>query len=603
MVRQSARIIIGGFVLCGVALSGHVLNHISGAPPWSTNSFRGEEFSWGTVQPRKELHWESCYSGRQCARLIVPLNYTDPQGQEATIALIRKPAIISPDSKFYRGPVLFNPGGPGGSGVDLLRGPNSDLFSLILGPQFDIVSFDLRGIARSTPRASFFKTDVERELWGGETFGIVNNSDEGIARTWARSKVVGQLAAEQDYGYLRHINTDQTARDMLSIVEAHGRSKIQYWGFSYGSVLGAAFASMFPDKIERLVIDGVVDSENYYATLWSNNLLDTDKVMESFYTGCADAGPYLCPFWASSPDDIERNLTALYDSLRSRPLPVKTGASYGIFDYGFLRSIVFSALYNPYSSFPVLARGLAELAAGNPQQLFERVVPPPFECSCDSPERAFASVRDSQAAVLCNDGNDVPEDLKSTEEYFEMLTKASSWSEIWARIRVGCIGWPKFPKDHFQGPFEGNTSHPILLVGNTADPVTPLWAAKKMSRGFPGSVVLTQDSAGHCSISGPSICTQRYIRNYFVHGVLPKPDTVCNVIGKPFPHPELETVSEGSQSVLADLSQEDRELFTAIQELSKTHVIPRPHTLGTGWVANQRSLTLEGMLRFSGVIS
>lgn len=173
--------------------------------------------------------------------------------------------------------------------------------------------------------------------------------------------------------------------------------------------------------------------------LWSNNLLDADKVMKSFYTGCANAGPFVCPFWASSPDDIERNFTALYDSLSSRPLPVKTATSYGIFDYGLLRSIVFGSLYNPYASFPVLARGLAELAAGNPQQLFELVTPPPFECSCGSAERAFASVRDSSAAVLCNDGDDVPDDLKSTEDYFEMLTKASSWGEIWARIRMGCM--------------------------------------------------------------------------------------------------------------------------------------------------------------------
>jgi len=173
--------------------------------------------------------------------------------------------------------------------------------------------------------------------------------------------------------------------------------------------------------------------------LWSNNLLDTNKVMESFYTGCADAGPFMCPFWASSPDDIERNLTALYDSLRSRPLPVKTTTSYGVFDYDLLRTIVFGSLYSPYASFPTLSRGLAELAAGNPQQLFEWAMPPPFECSCESSERAFAPVRDSQAAVLCNDGDDVPDDLKSTEEYFEMLTKASSWGDIWARIRMGCM--------------------------------------------------------------------------------------------------------------------------------------------------------------------
>jgi len=94
----------------------------------------------------------------------------------------------------------------------------------------------------------------------------------------------------------------------------------------------------------------------------------------------------------------------------------------------------------------------------------------------------------------------------------------------------------------------------------------------------------------HTSISSPSVCTQRHIRNYFVHGVLPEPDTVCDVIGKPFPHSELETVVAGSQSMLADMSQEDRHIFTAIHELSKTHVIPRPHILGTGllgWGANQ----------------
>jgi len=161
--------------------------------------------------------------------------------------------------------------------------------------------------------------------------------------------------------------------------------------------------------------------------------------MESFYTGCADAGPSGCPFWAASPDDIKRNLTGLYDSLRSRPLPVKSAASYGIFDYSLLRITVFSSLYFPYGSFPVLAEGLAELAAGNPQVLFERVKPPPFECSCASPERAFAPVGDSTVAFICNDGVDVPDDLKSFDEYFETMIKVSSWYEIWAGLRLSCM--------------------------------------------------------------------------------------------------------------------------------------------------------------------
>ncbi|KAF8959384.1 Alpha/Beta hydrolase protein [Flammula alnicola] len=500
MARMGKVVLSIAFILGGIALVGLQSVIFSGIGPITLESasvLDADEFSWGKIVAQKNLKWHKCYEGRQCARLLVPLNYSEPDGQQASIALIRKPAVVPRKSEFYRGPVLFNPGGPGGSGVDLVR-LAGDSFSTILGPQFDIVSFDPRGIGRSPPHASFFKTDVERVMWGRSLM--------------ARAHVVGKLATESDDGYLRHINTDQTARDMLKIVEAHGRSKIQYWGFSYGSVLGATFAAMFPDKIEQFVIDGVVDSENYYAmlrseyvcliALWSNNLLDTDKVMDSFYTGCAEAGPDSCAFWAPTADDIRHNLTTLYDSLRSRPIPMRTKSGYGLLDYSVLRSLIFASLYSPYALFPVVARRLAELASGDGQLLFDMMNPPPFECSCDSP--VFATVPDAQAAVLCNDGDDVPGDLESTQKYFDMTTKASSWGDIWSNIRIGCVGWPKFPKDHFQGPFEANTSYPILLIGNTADPVTPLWAAKKMSRGFTGSVVLSHNSAG-LLLSAPRI--------------------------------------------------------------------------------------------------
>ena len=121
-----------------------------------------------------------------------------------------------------------------------------DNFSLVVGPQFDIVSFDPRGmchllmifsfisilfigVSQSTPRVAFFGTAAERALWDVSN---LHNSEGEVANTWARAWIHGKLAEDRDYGYLRHINTDQTARDMLRIVEAHGRTKIQYWGFS-----------------------------------------------------------------------------------------------------------------------------------------------------------------------------------------------------------------------------------------------------------------------------------------------------------------------------------------------------------------------------------
>jgi pimeloyl-ACP methyl ester carboxylesterase len=151
------------------------------------------------------------------------------------------------DSPLYRGPVLFNPGGPGGSGVTFvaLAGP---ALSQIIGPEFDVVGFDPRGksssaakqhaddyfqgVAHSTPRVSLFATDVERLLWQSTQVGDLNATADAVARTWARAQISGRLAAERAADILPHINTDNTARDMLRIVEAHGQKKLQYWGFS-----------------------------------------------------------------------------------------------------------------------------------------------------------------------------------------------------------------------------------------------------------------------------------------------------------------------------------------------------------------------------------
>ncbi|KJA18178.1 hypothetical protein HYPSUDRAFT_45494 [Hypholoma sublateritium FD-334 SS-4] len=542
------------------------------------------DFPWDKVLAHKTLVWQKCYDDFQCARLLVPLNYSAPDAEQASIALIRKRAIVR-RGPLYRGPILINPGGPGGSGVDVVLLGGKTL-STILGPQFDIVGFDPRGVGRSLPRASFFRTDAARALWA-ESVRYLNISGEGIGRAWALFHVYGGLAAENDDGGLKHINTDQTARDMLRIVEAHGRSKLQYWGFSYGSVLGASFAAMFPDKVERIVIDGVVDAEDYYKTLWAHNLLDTDKAMNMFFSDCADAGPYLCAFWAPTAADIERNLTTIFTSLSARPISVHTNTSYGIVDYTLLHHLIFGALYFPYATFPKLAQALAALTTGDARPIYEMAIPAPkFECSCDENSgRAYASVPDATMAILCNDGDVVPGDLDATQAYYDMMTKSSKWGDIWSNIRMGCVGWPSFPKNHFQGPFDANTSHPILIIGNTADPVTPLWAAKKMSTKFPGSVVLTQNTGGHCSISAPSICTMKYVASYFLTGNLPNPDTICQPVvpvfnGVTMKENQEETISLEAnmmqEPLMASLSAEDVRIFEAVMELVNTPgIVPR----------------------------
>ncbi|ESK91323.1 alpha beta hydrolase fold family [Moniliophthora roreri MCA 2997] len=495
------------------------------------------ESSWLSVTPTKNLTWVPCYDGGlECGRFQVPLNYSDPEGQSAAIALVRMKANVSVDSTDYLGPILFNPGGPGGSGVELIVSLGTRLRG-ILGPQFDLVGFDPRGVSRSTPRITFFKTREERLSWERASIQELNSSSrDNVASYWSRAKIAGQLAGERAGDILPFMNTDHTARDMLRITEAYGREKLQYWGISYGTALGSTFAAMFPDKVQRLVIDGVVDvQDDYYTTEWKNVVFDTDHTLRWFFKYCHDAGPEKCPFYESSVEAIDERLNKLYQSIIQAPVPERTATVIqGLIDYATLRTIIFNTLYQPFAQWSTMATALADLEKGNGTTLIQLLGPPPPTPSPCDPPVLESNFIESLTAIVCNDGDVVPSSLEHAEQHYQESLKVSGWGSLSAATRIKCSSWPSIPKNFFRGPITGNTSHPLLVIGNTADPVTPLANAHKVSKGFPGSVVLQQDSPGHGSTSSPSLCTANVVRAYFVNGTLPKPGTVCPIDGNPF---------------------------------------------------------------------
>ncbi|KAF9442532.1 hypothetical protein P691DRAFT_738881 [Macrolepiota fuliginosa MF-IS2] len=566
----------------------------------STNNFY-----WIDIEPTHDLVWHSCYQPlhRECARLLVPLNHLNQSSRDhgrASIALIRKPSRFSSGSSTlhsrYRGPILFNPGGPGGSGISLIN-QYGDLLAQVLGDEFDIVGFDPRGVGRSTPKVNFFGSAAsgEKELWGYEGLYVIRDKGVSVENIWARAVVRNKISLENKGEWLGNVNTEQAAYDMLSITKAFGREKLMYWGFSYGTILGATFAALFPDKVERVVLDGVVDAEDYYATSWTTNLLNTTATLDQFFMTCHAAGSSSCAFWAPSPSLISANLTRIYKDLIVNPIPIHTSTSYGVLDYSRLRITIFMALYSPWASWPLLAQALADLGGPNrdPKRIWQMSATPTFGCpscslSCDDKdrrEREFGvdNFLDALTAILCSDGLDTPADVAAAKKYFETFTSVSEWADVWGSIRLSCAGWPKVKKG-FQGPVEGRTGFPILFVGNTADPVTPLASAKRMSKRFPGSRVLTQDSPGHASISAPSVCTQSHVRRYFLNGTLPPEGTVCPVISAPFPSDsshrfELGGVPKASGDVMevvfkSEGTSREQGLWDAVDRLSKAWNFP-----------------------------
>ncbi|KAJ7753230.1 hypothetical protein B0H16DRAFT_1690860 [Mycena metata] len=454
----------------------------------------------------------------------VPLDYDSSAAGNAAIAIARYPSRSSKSD--YLGPILLNPGGPGGSGVDYCR----------------------RSVSYSTPTVSWFKSDAERALWiPSSGYPALDESVNAIAEQWARAQVQGQLAEERAKGYLQYITTDNTARDMVRIMEAFGQEKLQYWGISYGSALGATFAALFPNKVGRVVIDGVLDMDAWYSANLTVQEADTDKALQMFADGCFAAGLNDCAFYAPSSAQITANLQALLASVKTNPLPVITPISYDVFGYTLLKNSLFSSLYSATSLFQLLAEGLANLAKGNASTIYTSFVEvPPFECPADSnstspPMPFHDNAFEALFSIACNDASAVNDTVSELQQFYFEAQKVSSFADLWANWRVVCSGWKVHRPGRFSGPVRAaNISFPLLVVGNTVDPVTPISGASIRSK---------LNFLQHTSVNAPSTCVFGYLREYFVNGTLPEVGTVCTPNSPLFPSSEGNSTASGRRDL------------------------------------------------------
>ncbi|EHA51872.1 hypothetical protein MGG_05855 [Pyricularia oryzae 70-15] len=540
------------------------------------------QISWADIQPSTTLRWQECYTGQyDCARLDVPMDWQNPSSDRAVIAVIRLNATSHTD---YRGPVFFNPGGPGGSGVWSML-DHGHLLQKVIGDNHDIITFDPRGVGASTPLINCWPTDQQRTFWSLGEVGVSDSHPDVIYDEYYRAYATSQ-ACEANMAkskILEHISTASHARDMLEILHQTGEDKLKYWGFSYGTILGGTFAAMYPDKVERLVSDGNVDLREWYTHVHTNFPRDADKVMQAFYDLCATAGPSKCAFHSPSPAEIEQRLHGLLDRLRKNPIiiPAKTDqAADGpeipqIVDYSKLRRYIASALYSPLYKFPDFARVLAALEKGDGQPYYKATSAgvPPLSSFCQAtpvePGAPLAAVTESTAdafpAISCSDS----EEWTGTVEDFVKVgdeIRNLSWAvgAVDTTLRAQCVGRKVRPKFRFAGPFEAKTHHPILFIANMADNITPLVSARNNSQGFEGSVILVQKSYGHTSLSSPSTCTASYVHQYFQNGTLPEPNTECDPDYLPFDNldtPKIKKYANGG------IETKDYDLSDSIKQL------------------------------------
>ena len=253
----------------------------------STSRQTSTSFSWAAIEPSRTLQYHPCYDGFRCARLQVPLDWTATNTTKnststrawVVIAIISLPASVAEDDKSFGGTIIINPGGPGVSGVTTLLSLGQTMKTMLDGKKhYELVSFDPRGTGMTTPAADCYSGDNFRRTADSLSHGTYSlSSDLGLHLRYQEAVGRGRLCAEQHAGQesiFQHMSTASVARDMLEIVdriEEHrptgakqreGKPLLQYWGFSYGTILGQAFAAMFPDRVGKMVLDGVGDAED-----------------------------------------------------------------------------------------------------------------------------------------------------------------------------------------------------------------------------------------------------------------------------------------------------------------------------------------------------
>lgn len=530
-------------------------------------------FLWASIPPSRTLEWHSCFDAQyDCARLDVPLDWLDPTEDDRVILAIAR--LRATDKKNYKGPVFFNPGGPGGSGIWALKDHGKQL-QTVIGNNYDIITFDPRGIGASVPRIDCWGSGQRRHNWAMQETPVLDSHQGVYYDAWARAAAYS-LACEQSHmsnGLLKHIGTASHARDMLEILNQMGEEKLQYWGFSYGTILGGTFAALYPEKVGRLVSDGNVDYEEWYNNVHINSVRDADAVMEAFYSLCHKAGPERCALYDSSPENIkERHITVL-ERLRVQPViympPTATDSTLPeIVTYSKIRKLAATALYRPNFYFTHLAEILAALEDGDgaPYYAFVTRHGMPFSnvCSIEDPPATEPLTADAEGSddafptILCADGKPLDKDPRHFQAYVNemgVISKASG--AIVVHDRIACAGRTVRPKWDFKGPFNTKTSFPILYIANMADNITPLVSARNNSAGFQDSVVMIQNSYGHTSLAAPSICTAKAVRRYFQEGLLPEDGARCDPQLLPF---GIEGKSAGGT--------DDTELTGALHELS-----------------------------------
>ncbi|MFF7731037.1 alpha/beta fold hydrolase [Streptomyces sp. NPDC008001] len=477
--------------------------------PRSADDPAGQKLDWKACPPPTSAEGGS--SGRtpgpdwECATLQAPLDYAKPRsnGNTIGIALIRAKAT---DKARRIGSLVFNFGGPGGSGITTLPAFADDYRNL--RSRYDLVSFDPRGVGRSSGVTCL--TDRELDAYYAADAAPATEAGEKALVERVTSYAAG---CERNSGkVLPHVGTENAARDMDLMRQVLGDAKLHYFGVSYGTELGGVYAHLFPDKVGRALLDGVVDPTADPVQSALAQAQGFQLALTNYMDACTKTSDN-CP--------TEAGIRALLDRLGRKPIP---GAGGRDLTRSLATSGIAQSLYSK-DFWDYLTEGLEDAENGDGRLLLSLG----DAMNGRGQDGRYSTLQSSLNAITCADFSQRYTAAEIEQRVPEFRKASPVFGDFMAWSLTQCTGWPV--KGAWQTPdVSAKGSAPVLVVGNTGDPATPYGGAKHMAQELgPGvAAELTYRGEGHGAYDSGNACVKGAVDAYLLDGTVPEPDKICS---------------------------------------------------------------------------
>ena len=437
-----------------------------------------------------------------CGKLTVPLDYRQPTGTSTQLF------VVKIHSKSQRpadriGSLLVNPGGPGGSGVNLAAGLVGALSDQIFA-RFDLVGFDPRGVGLSGPLQCI--SDKQKDQLAAADPDPRTPAGRAAARQLAQAAVSSCVTK---YGSaLAHYNTEETAHDMDLIRQAVGDQKLNYLGFSYGTRLGAAYAHQFPTHIRAAVLDGAVDPVAGELTTDERQVKAFEDAFDQFAADCLTR-PACAPL-----NDPRAAVEALIASADRTPIKSSRKGETRKATGGIVTIGVLSALYDQ-SQWPTLGSALLAAQRGDSAGLFSLA---DNYLERDPSTGHYSNIQDANLAINCNDSTLKITDALVTARAAQWVAKYPIFGRNAAASLYSCYSWPA--SGHPLPPASAPGAPPILVIGTVHDPATPFAAAGVLAKALGSGKLLSWDGEGHTAYP-KTACIRTKVDSYLISDVVP----------------------------------------------------------------------------------